>query len=149
MLPSHLGLPTGNERGLYLALDFGGTNVRVQLVELLGGGRWHIRRQSAAPLRDIAGGYDYTAAAADGGQLFAFLADRIATLVDADRDYLLGHTFSFPSRQRDVNHAVLIGWTKEIRTAGVEGREVNGLLAAALGELFGPLRAVAVVQKHS
>lgn len=132
MLPSHLGLPGGDERGRYLALDFGGTNVRVQLVELCGGGRCLVRRQSAAPLRDSAGGWDYTVAAADGGQLFAFLADRIAALVDADSDYLLGHTFSFPSRQSDVNHAVLISWTKEIATAGVEGREVNGLLAAAL-----------------
>lgn len=146
MLPSHLGLPTGEERGLYLALDFGGTNVRAQLVELCGSGRWLIRRQSAAPLKDPTGGYDYTAATADGGQLFAFLADRIAGLVDADRDYLLGHTFSFPSRQADVNHATLISWTKEIKTAGVEGREVNGLLAAALARRgLARVRPVAVI----
>ncbi|HWQ62750.1 MAG TPA: hexokinase [Negativicutes bacterium] len=146
MLPSRLGLPRGDEQGLYLALDFGGTNVRVQIVELLGGGRWLVRRQSAAPLRDPAGSYDYTAAAAAGEQLFAFLADRIAALVDDDRDYLLGHTFSFPSRQSDVNHAVLISWTKEIRTAGVEGREVNGLLAAALARRgLARVRPVAII----
>jgi len=146
MLPSHLGLPSGDEQGIYLALDFGGTNVRAQLIELCGGGRWHIRRQSAAPLKDPSGGYDYTAAAVDGEQLFAFLADRIAALVTDDREYLLGHTFSFPCRQRDVNHAVLISWTKEISTAGVEGREVNGLLAAALARRgLARVRPVAVI----
>ena len=131
MLPSHLGKPTGDERGLFLALDFGGSNVRVQLVELYGQGKWLVRRQTATPLRDPAGAYDYTAAAT-GEQLFDFLATQIAALVDDGRDYLLGHTFSFPCRQPDLGHAVLLGWTKEIKTAGVEGREVSSLLAAAL-----------------
>jgi hexokinase len=125
MLPSHLGLPTGDERGLFLALDFGGTNVRAQLIELCGRGRWLVRHQRTAPLKDPAGSYDHTAATTGGEQLFAALADD-------GRDYLLGHTFSFPCRQKDAGHAVLISWTKEISTAGVEGREVNGLLADAL-----------------
>jgi hexokinase len=132
MLPSHLGKPSGDERGFFLALDFGGSNVRVQLVELCGQGKWLVRRQTAAPLRDPAGAYDHTAAAATGEQLFDFLAAQIASLVDDGRDYHLGHTFSFPCRQPDIGHAFLLGWTKEIKTAGVEGREVNGLLAAAL-----------------
>ncbi len=146
MLPSHLGLPAGDERGLFLALDFGGTNVRVQLVELCGHGRWLVRRQIAAPLRDPAGAYDYTAAATSGEQLFAFLADQIAALAADGCDYLLGHTFSFPCRQEDAGHAVLISWTKEISTAGVEGHEVAGLLAAALARRgLARVRPVAVI----
>ncbi len=146
MLPSHLGKPSGDERGLFLALDFGGSNVRAQLVELCGRGRWFVRRQIAAPLKHPAGVYDHTAAAATGEQLFDFLAAQIASLVDDERDYLLGHTFSFPCRQPDIGHAVLLGWTKEIRTAGVEGREVNGLLAAALARRgLARVRPVAVI----
>jgi hexokinase len=146
MLSSHLALPGGDERGLYLAIDFGGSNVRVQLVELLGGGKWLVRRQSAAPLKDPAGAYDYTVAAATGEQLFDFLAARIAPLVDDGRDYLLGHTFSFPCTQLDAGRAVLISWTKEISTAGVEGREVNALLAAALARRgLARIRPVAVI----
>ncbi|MDT8903489.1 hexokinase [Anaeroselena agilis] len=146
MLPSHLGKPCGDERGLFLALDFGGSNVRVQLVELCGGGRWLVRRQTAAPLKDPAGAYDHTSAAATGEQLFDFLAAQIASLVDGGADYLLGHTFSFPCRQLDLGHAVLLGWTKEIKTAGVEGREVNALLAAALARRgLAGVRPVAVI----
>ncbi len=146
MLPSCLGKPTGDERGLFLALDFGGSNVRVQLVELCGQGKWLVRGQTAAPLKDPAGAYDYTAAAATGEQLFDFLAAQIAALVDDGRDYLLGHTFSFPCRQPDLGHAVLLGWTKEIKTAGVEGREVSSLLAAALARRgLAQVRPVAVI----
>ncbi len=146
MLSSHLALPGGAERGLYFALDFGGSNVRVLLVELLGGGKWLVRRQSAVPLKDPAGAYDYTSPAATGEQLFDFLAARIAPLVDDGRDYLLGHTFSFPCTQLDVGHAVLISWTKEIGAAGVEGREVTALLAAALARRgLGRVRPVAVI----
>lgn len=146
MLPSHLGKPSGDERGLFLALDFGGSNVRAQLVELCGRGRWLVRRQIAAPLKHPAGAYDHTAAAATGEQLFDFLAAQIAALVDDGRDYLLGHTFSFPCRQPDLGHAFLLGWTKEIKTAGVEGREVNGLLAAALARRgLARVRPVAVI----
>lgn len=146
MLPSYLSLPTGDERGVYLALDFGGSNVRVQEVELLGGGRWHIRRHTAAPLRDPAGAYDHTVATATAEELFAFIAGQIAAVADPGTDYLLGHTFSFPCRQTDASHAELLSWTKEIKTAGVEGREVNGLLAAALERRgLGRIKPVAVI----
>ena len=40
MLKSYLGLPTGKEQGEYLALDFGGTNVRVLRIRLEGEGVW-------------------------------------------------------------------------------------------------------------
>lgn len=146
MLPSFLGRPTGRESGQYLALDFGGSNVRVQLVELHGDGRWSVRRQTVAPLKDPAGRYDYTAAAATADGLFDFLAGQIALTVDKGADLRLGHTFSFPCRQLDGGHAVLLSWTKEIRTAGVEGREVTALLTAALARRgLGRIRPCAII----
>ena len=51
MLPSYLGLPTGEERGDYLALDFGGTNVHVVLYRLLGNGKYDVLSQTAKPLK--------------------------------------------------------------------------------------------------
>ena len=57
----------------------------------------------------------------------------MADVLAGDRSTLpLGHTFSFPCRQEGINRAVLIQWTKEIRTSGVEGRDVTPLLAEAL-----------------
>lgn len=42
MLPSYIGLPTGKETGEYLALDFGGTNLRVVLIRLDGEGKFEV-----------------------------------------------------------------------------------------------------------
>ena len=37
LLPSHVGLPSGNEQGDFLALDFGGSNLRAARVRLANG----------------------------------------------------------------------------------------------------------------
>lgn len=132
MLPSYIGTPNGSEQGEYLAIDFGGTNVRVLKVALLGSGRIKVKAQAAAPLADPAAGYDYTKREATAEELFDFIAGLVAQVADPGIFYRLGHTFSYPCRQAGLNEAVLISWTKEIKTAGVEGRDVTSLLAAAL-----------------
>ena len=45
MLKSYIGLPTGNETGEYLALDFGGTNLRVLRILLEGQGKYKILKK--------------------------------------------------------------------------------------------------------
>lgn len=132
MLPSFIGSPTGQEQGQVIAVDFGGTNVRVLLVELAGTGRSRIVARRAFPLKDKLGHYDYTAVSASGPALFDFIAGKISEIVPAGGIYPLGHTFSFPCRQQGGDQAVLISWTKEIKTAGVEGRDVGQMLQAAL-----------------
>jgi len=43
MLPAYVfGWPSGNETGSYLAVDLGGTNLRVCLVELEGNGKFEV-----------------------------------------------------------------------------------------------------------
>lgn len=132
MLPSFLSVPTGRETGKYLALDFGGTNIRVMQVELLGNGEISILGQRSSPLRHPQGLYDYSAAGSTATELFDFIADLIHDLVDPGDTYALGHTFSFPIQQTDANNAVLLCWTKEIRTQGVEGKNVTQILSSAL-----------------
>ncbi|SDF75222.1 hypothetical protein [Sporomusa acidovorans] len=133
MLPSFIGPPTGREQKRVVAVDFGGTNVRVLLVELTGLGQTRIIKKHCFPLKDKQAHYDYTAASSSGLQLFDFIAEKIAEVAPRkDKVYPLGHTFSFPCRQYGVNEAELISWTKEIKTAGVEGRDVGQLLAEAL-----------------
>ena len=132
MLPSFISCPTGREQGKIVAVDFGGTNVRVLFVELAGKGKTYIIDRRFFPLRDRLGTYDYTASSASGIELFSFIAGKIAEIVPPDGVYPLGHTFSFPCHQYGVNEAVLISWTKEIKTAGVEGQNVGQLLQQAL-----------------
>ena len=66
--------------------------------------------------------------------MFGFLARLIDEAIDGDHStkFYLGHTFSFPSSQDDLNNAKLIIWTKEFATPGVEGEVVNDLLLDAL-----------------
>ena len=133
MLKSYVGLPSGDETGEFLALDFGGTNVRVIRYRLEGEGNSKIIRHVAEPLI-IAGEYDYVGKGSTAEQMFDFLAKLIDDAIEGDHEtkFYLGHTFSFPSEQDDLNNAKLIIWTKEFATAGVEGEVVNDLLLAAL-----------------
>jgi len=132
MLPSYLSKPSGKETGIFLALDFGGTNVRVLLTELLGQGNFNVKARAGNPLKDKNGHYNYISDQSSADQLFDFIATEIGSIIKADRNYPLGHTFSFPTHQTGLNSGTLIQWTKEIETKGVEGKDVTALLTAAL-----------------
>ncbi|WP_196590795.1 hexokinase [Pectinatus frisingensis] len=147
MLKSYIGLPSGAETGEYLALDFGGTNLRVVLVRLDGNGKYSIIKKIAKPLK-VPGVYDFIGAQAKAEDLFDFIAGIIAEVIDGDKKkkYFLGHTFSFPSSQTNIYNARLITWTKEFATSGVEGHVVNDLLREALiRQGFGNVEPIAVI----
>ena len=133
MLKSYVGLPTGKEKGEYLALDFGGTNLRVLRIKLLGEGKFEVLKKVAKPLK-VEGVYDFIGADSTAEEMFDFIAELVDEAVEGDHTtkYLLGHTFSFPSEQTDLYNAKLIIWTKEFATPGVEGKVVNDLLKEAL-----------------
>ena len=133
MLKSYVGLPSGKETGDYLALDFGGTNIRVFRIRLDGGGKYEIIKRVGRPLI-VPGEYDYICKDATAEQMFDFIAELIDEAIDGDHatKYYLGHTFSFPSTQDNLYNARLIIWTKEFATQGVEGEVANDLLVEAL-----------------
>lgn len=132
MLPSYLNKPSRNETGIFLALDFGGTNVRVLLTELLGQGHFNVQDRVASRLKDADGHYNYISDQSTANQLFDFIAQKIASIVKPDTIYHLGHTFSFPTHQIGLNAGTLIHWTKEIETTGMDGKDITQLLTAAL-----------------
>ena len=134
MLPTFINRPTGREQGQVIAVDFGGTNVRVLRAELDGHGHCTIKARKRFALKDPDGKFDYTAASVTAEQLFGHIARHIGEMAQPGVVMPLGHTFSFPCRQRGLNSAELICWTKEIKTSGVEGKDVSALLAAALTE---------------
>jgi len=132
MLPSYLSKPSHKEIGTFLALDFGGTNVRVLLIELLGQGTFNVLAHVASRLKDADGHYNHVSAQSTADQLFDFIALKIATIIKPDTHYALGHTFSFPTQQTGLNAGTLIHWTKEIETTGMDGKDIAELLTAAL-----------------
>lgn len=131
MLCSYIGMPSGQEKGDFLALDFGGTNLRAELISLQGDSKYQITKMVAKPL--VTPEYNLINGTASAEQVFDFIADMFAELLEGaeKKQYFLGHTFSFPSVQTDIYNARLITWTKEFAVPNVEGEIVNDLLAAA------------------
>lgn len=130
-LPSYMDLPDGREKGTYLALDFGGTNVRASRIRLLGGHCFIIDKIVSHPLRKE-GEYDYTTKETQAEQLFDFIASCVEEAAGGNIDCALGHTFSYAVCQSDCHDARLAQWSKEMAVSGVEGEYINQLLKEAL-----------------
>ena len=132
MLCSYIGMPSGEEKGEFLALDFGGTNLRAELVSLKGDSRYEIVKMVARPL--VTEEYNLINGSASAVEVFDFIAGMFCELLEGaeKKTYYLGHTFSFPSVQTDIYNARLQVWTKEFAIPGVEGEVVNDMLQAAL-----------------
>lgn len=140
-------LPRGDERGLYLTIDFGGTNVRFGHIVLEGDGNWLLRME----IEKIS---DIPCSCGDdgigGGEwLFGYLADKVKVHVEKygllkhegrstrrsggkENILPLGFTFSYPVKQLSMNHGVLLQWNKAINCPNVVGQDVVRLLQAAL-----------------
>lgn len=135
MLPSYLTNPSGQETGTFLSLDLGGSNVRLYLLDLLGHGSFNIRETLAFPLKSACKNgvsYDYTAASVTGEELFDFIVSKLKNLISKEIPYSLGLTFSYPCKQIAIDQAVLLKWTKEIKTAEAVGKNIGEMLTAAL-----------------
>ncbi|KAG0234228.1 glucokinase [Actinomortierella wolfii] len=138
MIPTYVtGRPDGTERGCYLALDLGGTNLRVCLITLKGDHEFETHQRNFKVSQQLQ--------EAEVSQLMDFIAISIkdflahdhinATLVEhaADSDRLeLGFTFSFPVSQTSLDAGMLLRWTKGYSCAGAVGNDIVQLLQSAL-----------------
>lgn len=125
MIPSYITrLPTGREKGEYLALDMGGTNFRLLKISLPGDGTTLIRSTKAKLPDSVLNG--------DSSDLFGFIAEKLLSFVpesvDGGKQYDLGFTFSFPVVQTAIDQGKLLRWTKGFKTKGVVDEEVVSLL---------------------
>ncbi|CAG7819509.1 unnamed protein product [Allacma fusca] len=125
-------LPNGKERGKFLALDLGGTNFRVLLIELGGDNREPTKFKMQSKIYAI----PQNIMLGPGEALFDHIADCLATFIienSMKREVLpLGFTFSFPLRQEGLTKARLVTWTKGFKCAGVENEDVVRLLKEAI-----------------
>ncbi|XP_076372366.1 hexokinase type 2-like isoform X3 [Tachypleus tridentatus] len=120
-------VPSGLEQGRFLALDLGGTNFRVLLINLEGD-KFHMDNVIYPIPQKIMLG--------SGNQLFDHIADCLANFMEKEamkgETLPLGFTFSFPCKQEGLTKARLVTWTKGFRCAGVEGEDVVKLLREAV-----------------
>ncbi|KAK7680463.1 hypothetical protein QCA50_016461 [Cerrena zonata] len=138
-----LDFPTGKETGDYLAIDLGGTNLRVVLVKL-GGNRDFDTTQSKFALPKHM-------RTATSDELFDFIAECLKKFVDEEfpegvsAPLPLGFTFSYPASQNSINEGVLQRWTKGFDIDGVEGKDVVPLLQASIEKVQVPIEVVALI----
>ncbi|KAI4336786.1 hypothetical protein L6164_015267 [Bauhinia variegata] len=136
MIPTYVqNLPTGNEKGLFYALDLGGTNFRVLRVQLGGKEERVIAtefEQGPIPQHLMFGTTE---------ELFDFIASGLAKFAEKESDKFhlppgrtreIGFTFSFPVKQTSIDSGTLIKWTKGFAISGTEGRDVVACLNEAL-----------------
>ena len=121
-------LPCGTEMGKFLALDLGGTNFRVVLIDIGPDSKFEMDSEIYAISKEIMEG--------SGEGLMDHIAECLAEFAKdrgIDQEVLpLGFTFSFPCRQKGLAVGELISWTKGFKCSGVEGRDVVALLKAAI-----------------
>lgn len=123
-------LPTGRERGKFLALDLGGTNFRVLLIHLKGEENYEFHSKIyAIPQKFMVG---------TGVDLFEHIAECLADFIKEmkihDEVLPLGFTFSFPCQQVGLTRGLLIKWTKGFNATGVVNENVVELLENAIGK---------------
>ncbi|XP_002128029.2 hexokinase-4-like [Ciona intestinalis] len=135
MLPSYVDcLPDGSERGAYIGLDLGGTNLRVLLLTLTdpidGGAKFDATIKSESyklPKEKMEG---------TSAELFDFIAANMGDFAIKNglegKMLPVGFTFSFPFDQDRIDHAILKQWTKAFNIKDGVGEDVVQMLRDAI-----------------
>lgn len=118
-----MGFPTGHEVGTYLALDMGGTNLRICEINLPEEkGEFDITQSKYRMPEELKTG--------TAEELWEYIADCLQQFIEYHHEgeeidaIPLGFTFSYPATQDYIDHGVLQRWTKGFDISGVEGNDV-------------------------
>ncbi|MED6254558.1 hypothetical protein ATANTOWER_029209 [Ataeniobius toweri] len=131
MLPTFIRETTDRtEKGDFLALDLGGTNLRVFRVRLT-------EEEQKKPKLDIEQWpISKKIKEGTGEQLFDHIVDRLIEFLDSQnlkgQTLPLGFSFSFPCEQKQIDQSILLCWSKDFNCSGVEGEDVVKLLKEAI-----------------
>lgn len=141
-------LPTGNEKGLFYALDLGGTNFRVLRVQL--GGK--DERVLDTEFKQVSIPRELMFSTTE--ELFDFMASKLVKFMQTEGGKFIlpygakreiGFTFSFPVKQTSIDSGILIKWTKGFAVSGTAGKDVVACLNEALERQGQTLRVSALV----
>lgn len=163
MIPSFMShIPTGEEKGTFIAFDLGGTNFRVCSVDLHGDCTYSIVQSKYQVPTSIMVG--------DLKSFINYLVDHIEAFMNQHHDEFLkqfrsesgatpeplkvGFTFSFPLTQTTANRGTLARWTKgyhiqeavgkdlpQILQKEIDDRSLNLYIAAVVNDTVGTLMA--------
>ncbi|OAL72136.1 hypothetical protein A7D00_3134 [Trichophyton violaceum] len=157
MLPSfNHALPSGGERGTFLALDVGGSTFRVALVELAGRGAMHIRRIASSAI-------DEQVKLLEGRAFFDWIALRILDMLhdhgegegegygrDSSSPLPMGLSWSFPIDQTSIRSGLVLSMGKGFLCSnGTVGEDLGDLIMAACRKHQLNVRIEAIVNDSS
>ncbi|KUI57525.1 Hexokinase [Cytospora mali] len=140
-----MSFPDGYETGTYLALDMGGTNLRVCEITLT---------EQKSEFDIIQSKYRMPEELKTGTseELWEYIADCLQQFLETHHgdcsklDTLpLGFTFSYPATQNYVDEGILQRWTKGFDISGVEGQNVVPMFEAALAARGVPIKLSALI----
>ncbi|KAL5115764.1 N-acetylglucosamine kinase 1 [Pleosporales sp. CAS-2024a] len=156
MLPSYNHrLPTGLEKGVYLALDVGGSTFRIALVELNG------KHDAAKHMRIVtmkSFKIDEKVRQRSGTNFFDWMADKIQQAladpqlhsVTSTKSFPMGLAWSFPVEQTSTRSANLLDMGKGFRaTEGVLGQDLSELIMAPCRQRGLPVHMESIVNDSS
>ena len=129
-----LGWPDGHERGEFLTVDLGGTNIRVCWIVLKERhGETDVMQESYKLPDELKTG--------EAEELWNYVAESLENFVQkhelggtAKKPLPLGFTFSYPAHQDFIDHGKLVTWTKGFDIKGVEGHDAAGQLREAMAK---------------
>lgn len=147
-LPSYVrSVPVGTETGRFLAVDLGGSNCRICLVDLHGDSTFTVAQSKHTVLADVRINQSHR-------PVFAFIAERIEDFVKAHLDlghsgfdgqgrerqhYQLGFTFSFTYEQTSIAKGTVTRWDKGWDIPGAVGKDPCAMLQEAIDNLTLPV----------
>lgn len=118
-----MGFPDGQEQGTFLALDMGGTNLRVcEIILTKEKGGFDIIQSKYRMPEELKTG--------NAEELWEYIVDCVEQFIQFHHEnesltsLPLGFTFSYPATQDYIDHGVLQRWTKGFDIDGVEGEDV-------------------------
>ncbi|OOF90792.1 hypothetical protein ASPCADRAFT_211750 [Aspergillus carbonarius ITEM 5010] len=139
-----LGFPDGDEQGTFLALDMGGTNLRVCEITLTQEkGAFDITQSKYRMPEELKTG--------TAEELWEYIADCLQQFIESHHEnekvskLPLGFTFSYPATQDYIDHGVLQRWTKGFDIDGVEGQDVVPPLETILQKRGLPIKVAALI----
>lgn len=141
-------VPTGREKGRFLAVDLGGSNCRICAVDLHGDSTFTVIRSKHTVPAEAMVNPSYR-------PVFAFIAERIADFLEAHLDsgrgvmfdprgherqsYQMGFSFSFNCEQTSLARGTLIRWDKGWDIPGAVGKDPCAMLQEAIDNIGLPV----------
>ncbi|KAM0342766.1 hypothetical protein ACHAPU_009258 [Fusarium lateritium] len=140
-----MSYPDGYETGTYLALDMGGTNLRVCQITLTDEkSEFDIIQSKYRMPEELKSGtaeelWEYIAEC-----LYQFLETHHGDCTKLEK-IPLGFTFSYPATQNYIDEGILQRWTKGFDIDGVEGENIVPMFEEALKARGVPIKLAAII----